>query len=103
MPARKDKYYGDKWIVDFNFVHSDGSEERVRRVSPVNTKRGAQAYERKIRYELLNPDKPENYEEIPTFSEFQQQFIDGYAIANNKASEVKSKEGILRRYLIPAF
>ena len=45
LAVRKDKQKS-KWVVTFNFHHADGRFERVRRVSPVQTKAGAQEFER---------------------------------------------------------
>ena len=36
------------WTVDIQFQHSDGHTERVRKVSPVQTRRGAEQYEREL-------------------------------------------------------
>ena len=41
------------WIVDVNFEHPSGKRERVRKVSPVQTQRGAEHYERELRSALL--------------------------------------------------
>ena len=47
--AKKDFY-----LVDVVFMHPDGQPERVRKVSPVQSRRGAEEYERKVRAEILN-------------------------------------------------
>ena len=57
------------WMIDINYEHPDGHIERVRKVSPVQTKRGAEEYERRIRAELLNPT-PKKQEEVPMFEQF---------------------------------
>ena len=41
------------WIVDISFEHPDGRRERVRKVPPVQTRRGAERYEREVRAALL--------------------------------------------------
>jgi Arm DNA-binding domain len=43
-----------RWVVDVDFQHPDGSRERVRKTSPVQTFRGAEQYERQVREEILN-------------------------------------------------
>ena len=52
------------WIVDVVFEHADGRVERARKVSPVQTKRGAEEYERQLRAALLHPIARK---EVPTF------------------------------------
>ena len=37
------------WVVDVEFTHADGRVERVQKTSPVNTRRGAEQYERDLR------------------------------------------------------
>lgn len=81
--------------------------ERIRRRSPVNTKRGAEEYERKIRQQLLDGsfEKEEEKEEEKkpvTMAEFTKEFLATYVRANNKPSEVASKEMILNRHLVPS-
>ena len=41
------------WMIDVVFRHPDGRRQRVRRVSPVQTRRGAEEYERSVRQALL--------------------------------------------------
>ncbi len=90
------------WMVDVVFEHVDGRQERVRKVAPVQTRRGALDYERKLRVELLNPS-PKKVE-APTLAEFAPKFIEGHAKANRqKASGIQSKEIILRNHLVPMF
>jgi integrase len=102
MTARKMK---GSWWVDFRF-----ERERVRRRSPVDTRRGAEEYERKLRQQLLDgtfgreeEDSKEDKEKekVPRLSEFAPGFIAGYARVRNKSSEIISKEGHLRRYIVP--
>ncbi len=40
--------------VDVQFQHPDGRIERVRKTSPVNSRRGAEQYEHQIRQALLD-------------------------------------------------
>ncbi len=98
---------GNKWMVDIVYQFPDGNTERIRKVSPVQTRRGAEQYEREVRLSLLegtfaNSGKEEE-EVIPTFKEFSELFINSYAIPNNKPSEVKTKRAHLKRYLLPVF
>lgn len=49
---RRDDREG-RWVVDFTFVFPNGTRQRVRRSSPVNTKQGAERFERQLRERLL--------------------------------------------------
>jgi integrase len=94
----------DFWMVDVVFEHVDGRLERVRKVSPVQTRRGAEQYERKLRDEFLNPSPRREEVDVPTLAAFAPQFIEGYAKANRlKASGILSKEIIIRTHLVPMF
>lgn len=91
------------WFVDLRW-----ERERIRRRSPVDTKRGALDFERRLRQQLLDGtfeiDKEvEPTQEIPTFAAFAVEFLSTYARANNKPSEIHSKETMLRVHLTPAF
>jgi integrase len=101
MAARKDTKKG--WIVDFVFQHADGRKERVRRRSPVQTKRGAEDYERQLRREMLNPTPMRK--EVPTFERWWHgRFWEEWVVARkNKPSEVESKQCIYRNHLGPRF
>ncbi|MEO0813627.1 MAG: site-specific integrase, partial [Myxococcota bacterium] len=89
-----------KWMIDVAIVMPDGSEKRVRRSSPVQTKRGAETYERDVRVSLA-AGTFEKQKAIPTLSEFKEEFIGNYARSNNKPSEVASKKVHLENHLIP--
>lgn len=89
------------WMIDVVYEHPNGREERIRKVSPVQTLRGAEAYERQVRAALLEPDK-EAPREVPTLASFERDFI-AYAITNNKPSEVETKKGTMKNHIIPAF
>jgi integrase len=92
----------EAWVIDVKFVHADGRIERVRKASPVNTRRGAEAYERELRHALVAGNYGKESQEAPTLAEFQGRFLT-YAITNNKVSTVESKRQILRGHLVPFF
>jgi len=97
------------WFVDIDYKHPDGRRERVRRVSPVQTRRGAEQYERDLRNELLGStcarkEKKQNQIEekkVPTLSKFADEFVGTYAVNNNKPSEVAAKKWALKNHLVP--
>jgi integrase len=90
------------WFVDVVFEHADGKVQRVRKVAPVQTKRGAEEFERQVRAALLNPPAPRK--EVPTLQEFVPRYMDGYARANRlKASSIAGKQSIFDHHLLPRF
>jgi integrase len=103
MTARK---YKGHWWADFYY-----ERKRVRRRSPVDTKRGAQEHERTLRQRLMNgepldptPAEPEvEVDPTPTLAEFSTDFMEKYARVENKPSEVRSKTTVFNKHLIPFF
>ena len=89
---------GDSWFVDFWFNRPEGCRERVRKDSPVNTKRGAEEYERRLRNELLDPTP--RRKEVP-FPEFAREFQEIYVKANLKYATQVSYESTIRMHLEP--
>jgi integrase len=89
------------WYVDVVVNHPDGTWERIRARSPVNRKRNAEEHERQLIEEALahrkNPQPPER-----RVKEFAKEFLKTYAVANNKPSEVDTKDRILRLHIVPA-
>jgi integrase len=75
--------------------------ERVRKRSPVQSRAGAEEFERQLRQELLKP--PVVAKEVPTFAEYANEFMRTYAVANNKPSEQHQKRTMLKHHLLPAF
>lgn len=107
MSVRRQKYKDkagevhEHWIVDVTFEHADRRVERHRKVSPVQTRRGAEQYERDLRERLLLGERHREAVEVPTLSRFASTFLETHAGANNKPSEVHTKERILRGHLVP--
>jgi integrase len=95
------------WLVDIDFERANGERERVRKVSPVHTRRGAEEYERQLRASLLDGTYGREEEErasAPTLVEFQARFIDEWCRANKqKPSGIESKDSAFRNYLLPVF
>lgn len=84
----------DTWVD----IPGEG-RRRIRRRSPIQTRRGAEEYERRLLESVLSTSRPC---EERRFSRFAIEFLETYATANNKYSEVETKECILRVHLIPA-
>jgi len=95
------KKWRSKWVVDFVV-----DDRRIRRVSPVQTKRGAQAYEAELRLELTSttPEpRGEPAAEVPTLTEFADEWMTTYVAVHNKPSGRLRKEQALRCHLVPFF
>ena len=104
------------WVIDFVFRHADGRRERIRKNSPVQTRRGAEQYEREVREALLTKGEEKRRRAAqraqkgaaktlpcPRVDQFLAEFIKTYATANNKPSEVDSKRSVIKNHLIPFF
>ena len=99
MTARK---VDGKWYADFRFQHADGTVERVRKRSPIQSKAGADEFEHQLRSALLAPTRTIT-KEVPKFSAYATEFMETYVIANNKPSERSMKASILKHHLLPVF
>ena len=106
----KDKESGP-WGVDFRWKHIEGpragTRQRFRLQAPINTKRGAEDFERLLRSRLaagltLDGTDP-NARVVPLFGDFVEEFMRSYVAASNKPSEAESKRYILRGHLLPRF
>lgn len=91
------------WWVDFRFRGS-----RYRKRSPENTRGSALAYESLLRRRLSNGEPLEASEappELPQrfFGEFSAEWYETYVRTNNKPSEQRTKEIVLRVHLVPYF
>ena len=88
----------ETWYVDLRFRH-----HRYRLKSPVNTRRGAEEYERVVRRELLDGTFGER--EVPTFEKwFNGRFWNEWVIGQaNKPSEVEAKRSIFETHLKSEF
>lgn len=91
------------WMIDVDYQYPDGRRERIRKVSPVQTKRGAEQYERELRQSMGDGTFGKETEPAPLFGAFAEEFMSTYAETNNKPSEVQSKRSTLRVHLTPFF
>lgn len=90
-----------KWVTDILYHHTDGRTTRVQKVSPVQTRRACEEYERQVRLSLLDGSFGATRKEVPRLEDFAKDFMAGYVAANNGHREKRSKEGMLRLYLLP--
>ena len=92
------KKWRGKWSVDFEV---DG--KRIRRVSPVQNKRGAREFERELRLELETTPKAPERVEAPRLADFADEWLAAYVAVHNKPSTMVRNRTIFRRHLIPFF
>lgn len=104
MAVRKIKGH---WYVDFRWQN-----ERLRRLSPANTKGGAEAYETQLRQlvaqhrtikDALLALKPQEESRAPLFKDFVERWLLNYVDVHNRHTERRKKRLTLKRDLLPAF
>ncbi|WP_232296462.1 tyrosine-type recombinase/integrase [Plesiocystis pacifica] len=90
-------------MVHIEHTWPDGRKLTIRKVSPVQTKRGAERYERELRKQLFTGQWEEgDKQQTPTLQGFVEEFL-AYQRTINKPAVIRRKEGILRLHLLPAF
>ena len=89
-------------MVDAHMALPGRPAVRVRKVSPVQTKRGAEQYEREVREAVLAGTwrNAEGERRVPTFAAFAAYFLETYAATNNRPSTVREKRRALGRGLL---
>jgi integrase len=93
----------ESWMVHIQHTWPDGRTKSIRKVSPVQTRRGAERYERELRAQLLSGTRKEgSNKKIPTLEGFAEEFL-AYQATLNKPAVVEQKRMILRVHLLPAF
>ncbi|EDM76675.1 Phage integrase [Plesiocystis pacifica SIR-1] len=110
----KDGRVRTKWMVHIKHTGPDGKRKEIRRVSPVNTRRGAEAFERELRDKLLpgargKDKRTQHIRSAPTLEDFAPEFLAFQASPGasrkgpNKPGELREKRRTLDNHLIPAF
>ncbi len=91
----------DEWWVDFRFQH-----RRIRKRSPVQTRRGAEQFERTLRNDFA-ADAEAGRDPFegppPTFAEFAERWMREYAQVRNRPCAQAEKRSALRLHLLPTF
>jgi hypothetical protein len=92
------------WMVDVVYEQTDGRRERIRKVSPVQTRRGAEEYERQLRNDLLM-GRYGSRKEVPTFDEWWHgRYWNEWVIGRkNKPGSVEAKRSTYRHHLLAVF
>lgn len=94
----------NKWCVDVEWTHADGRTQRIRKTSPIQTRVGAERYERDIRNALSDG----TYgiirdEDVPTVAQFKDTFLGWYANSDKKASSINRRKELLKDHVLPLF
>ena len=95
----------EKWMVHVVHTWPDGRKQTIRKVSPMQTKRGAEQYERELRKQLVSGQWKEDAKQrrqTPTLAEFAEEFL-AYQATLNKPGVLREKRTTLRLHLLPAF
>ena len=98
-PATGAQY--EVWLVDVVFQRPDGRRTRVKKKSPVQTRRGAEEYERQIRNALLHGTF--GRKEAPSFAVFAKEFQEVYVKGQLKWATQLTYESTIRVHLLPVF
>lgn len=98
MSAIRRRDRSNEWWVDFRF-----QGQRIRRRSPVQTRRGAEQYERCLRNDLVADVEAgrDPFEEPPLLSEFVERWMREYVEPRNRESTVTAKRWMLTRHILP--
>lgn len=98
MPVTR---YRGKYYVDVYVEVPGQGVRRIRRQSPVQTKKGTEAYERQLVEAALSTSTRSR--EGRRFAEFAVEYLGTFCAANNKFATLEAKESILRVHLLPEF
>jgi integrase len=90
----------NEWWVDFRY-----RRKRIRKRSPVQTKRGAEQYERQLRQEFAEDEThgKNPFVEPPKFEEFVDRWMREYVGPRNRPAIHRDKLAAMRLHLLPAF
>ena len=105
-------------MIDIVYINPKGQETRIRRVSPVQTRRGAEAHERKLRQELeagtygkesqtpsqaaAEQDSDSSPATAPTVSKFAEDFITEHCeVEQHRPSSITNTRSILAVHIVP--
>lgn len=96
-----------KWCIDIEWPSPDGGTKRIRKTSPVQTRVGAERYERETRNALSDGTYGiVKDEDVPTVSQYEPDFLRWYATEGKKVKKpasVQRRFELLRDYIKPLF
>lgn len=100
----------EKWMVHIKHQHPDGTIEEVRKNSPVNTRRGAEQYERELREQLLagrlrkekDPASPDEATKHMTLAQFIAVFLREHSeVEGLRPRTLQEQRRILAQHIVP--
>lgn len=105
----------DRWMIDVAVELPNGLLERVRKVSPIQSKRGAEAYEQEVRAAILYDARHKPAQATPTpppaaaptpapplFGAFFEEYMTNHAATRCKPSSLAAKRTIYKCHVGPA-
>jgi integrase len=101
MPAIRKPERDNAWYVDFRYCG-----RRIRRRSPVQTKAGAEAFERMLRIRFLACEEQgiaPFRQNDSVFSVFAERWMRDYVAVRNRRTTYLGKDMVMRAHLLPAF
>jgi integrase len=100
----------EKWMVHIKHQHPDGTVEEIRKNSPVNTRRGAEQYERELREQLLagqlrkekTPASPDEAITHMTVGEFVDVFLREHSeVEGLRPRTISEQRRVLAQHIVP--
>lgn len=100
MAALRRTDRGNEWWVDFRY-----RRKRIRKRSPVQSKRGAEQYERQLRQEFADDEThgKNPFADPPKFEEFAGEWFERYVKVRSRICWQSETRRSLNRHLIPEF
>lgn len=100
MSAQRRADRHNEWWIYFRY-----RRKRIRRRSPVQTKRGSEQFERQLRQEFADDEAhgKNPFVRPPLFEEFASRWMRDYVAANNKLSTQREKASSLHSHLVPVY
>ncbi|MCH9685172.1 MAG: site-specific integrase [Deltaproteobacteria bacterium] len=93
-----------RWMVDAQIQAPHGSKIRIRKVSPVQSRRGAERYERRLRKAVMEGTQRRvdgALQRVPTVAEYVQPYLRDLDSRGRKPTTLSSTEGLLRNWITP--
>lgn len=92
-----------KWMVHVKIRPPGQEQVEVRKVSPVQTKRGAEQYERQVKEAILAGTWGREVQAVRTFGELAEEYLQTYSAPRDRPSTHRWKKGVVAHQLLPAF
>ncbi|MCH9679974.1 MAG: site-specific integrase [Deltaproteobacteria bacterium] len=90
-----------RWMVDAHIQTPTGTSVRIRKVSPLQTRRGAERFERQLREAVVAGTYRRSLAKVPTIGEYVEPYLRDLASRGRKRSTLMSISGLLRNWIVP--